>query len=335
MPATILLGLLGALVAAGAAAAGNGGLLPQSTSSPNAEGIHTSYVLIGYVTLVIFLLVEGALIVFVVKFRRGRRGRDQDAPQIHGSTKLELIWTVLPAVLLAVIASFVLITLPKIQDIPSANANGGLLDVTVEGHQFYWLFRYPNGAIGFDDMRVPVGRNVKLTVVTPPQDVNHSWWVPKLGGKIDAIPGRVNHTWFRAPAPGTYIGQCAELCGIQHAFMRNSVTVVDAAAYDSYIAEQKRLLDTKSADLGKQEYDHVCAKCHNLDVTKPIKIGPNLGANPVLKETAALGNLVRNGRGNMPPVGANWSDAQVEALVAYTKTIVETNGTGAASGSQG
>jgi cytochrome c5 len=239
-------------------------------------------------------------------------------------------------VILACIAAFVLATLPKINDVPEASANGGRLDVTVEGHQFYWLFRYPNGALGFDDMVVPTGKNVKLTVVSPAKDVIHSWWVPKLGGKIDAIPGRTNTTWYRAPLPGTYIGQCAELCGVQHAFMRNSVRVVGGSTYSDYVQQQRQLLDQRSRAFGKQEWDHVCAKCHRLDPTAPRLIGPNLGANPLLLETDGLANLVRNGRGEMPPVGANWSDAQVEALVAYTKTVVEVSDTtGAGNGSQG
>jgi cytochrome c oxidase subunit 2 len=329
--ATSLLAFVGSLLCAAGAFAGTGGLTPESSSSPNAHGITQSYYLVAVVTMVVFAIVEGVLIVFVIRYRRGKRTRLVEGPQIHGSTKLELIWTVLPAVGLAAIAAFVLLTLPKIIDIPSASANGGRLDVTVEGHQFYWLFRYPNGAIGFDDMVVPTGKNVALTIVTPPQDVNHSWWVPKLGGKTDAIPGKTNHSWFRAPAPGVYPGQCAELCGIQHAMMRNSVKVVDAAAYSSYVDGQKQLLDAKSKELGKQEFDHVCAKCHQLSTTAPMLIGPNLGANPLLLETAGLGTLVRNGRGNMPPVGANWSDAQIEALVAYTKTVVKANG-GSASG---
>jgi cytochrome c oxidase subunit 2 len=162
--------------------------------------------------------------------------------------------------------------------------------------------------------------------------VNHSYWVPKLGGKIDAIPGRTNFTWFRAPAPGIYVGQCAELCGIQHAMMRNTVRVVaEASEYDSFTERQKQLLDGKTKELGKQEWEHVCAKCHRLDPAAERLIGPNLGANPLLNETEGLGNLVRNGRGEMPPVGANWSDAQIEALVAYTKTQFK----GSASGSQG
>jgi len=327
---------LGALALAGAAFAGDGGLTPQTSSSPNAAGIHRNYLLVGYVTLAVFILVEGLLLLFVVRFRHRGRDRLDDGPQIHGSTKLELMWTVAPAVILACIAAFVLATLPKIDDIPSASAAGGRLDVTVEGHQFYWLFRYPNGAIGFDDMVVPTGKNVKLTVVSPPQDVIHSWWVPQLGGKIDAVPGRTNHTWYRAPEPGTYIGQCAELCGVQHAFMRNSVRVVGQSTYDDYVAQQRQQLDARSKEFGKQEWDHVCAKCHRLDPTAEKLIGPNLGANPLLKEADGLGTLVRNGRGNMPPVGANWSDAQVEALVAYTKTVSQVgNTTGVGNGSQG
>jgi cytochrome c oxidase subunit II len=323
---------LSALALAGAAVAGSGygGLVPQTSDSPNARGITHSYLLISGVAIAIFLLVEGLLIVFVVRFRRGRRTRETEGPQIHGSGRLELIWTIAPAVILACIAGFVLATLPGIQNIPAANANGGRLDVTVEGHQFYWLFRYPNGAVSFDELVVPVQKNVKLTVVTPPQDVIHSYWVPQLGGKIDAIPGQTNHTWFRAPELKTYPGQCAELCGVQHAMMRNSVRAVGQHTYAAFVDRQKQLLDGSSKELGKQEWDSVCAKCHRLDPASEKLIGPNLGGNPLLGDVKGLGQLVREGRGDMPPVGAGWSDEQIDALVAYTKTL----GTGA-SGNQG
>lgn len=325
--ATSLFALLGSL-ALSASALAAGGLTPQTSDSPNAAGIHRSYLLVSVVALFVFLLVEGALIVFVVKFRRGARTRLDDGPQIHGSTKLELIWTVAPAVLLAGITAFVLATLPEIRNIPGANAAGDRLDLTVEGHQFYWQFVYPNGAIGFDELLAPTGRNVKLTIVAPAKDVIHSWWVPKLGGKVDAIPGHTNHTWFRAPAKGTYIGQCAELCGIQHAMMRNTVRVVEQSEYDAYIAKQKQLLDASSKEFGNQEFSNVCAKCHRLDPTAERLIGPNLGANPLMLERTGLTNLIRNGRGEMPPVGANWSDAQIAALLAYAKTVVKVNGSG-------
>ncbi len=324
--------VLSALALAGAALAGSGygGLVPQTSDSPNARGITHSYLLISGVAIGICLLVEGLLITFVIRFRRGRRSRESEGPQIHGSGRLELIWTIAPALILAGIVGFVLATLPGIEDIPAANADGGRLDVTVEGHQFYWLFRYPNGALSFDELVVPAQKNVKLTVVTPPGDVIHSYWVPQLGGKIDAIPGRTNHTWFRAPELKTYPGQCAELCGVQHAMMRNSVRAVGQNTYAAFVDDQKRLLDSGSSKLGKQEWDSVCAKCHRLDPASEKLIGPNLGGNPLLTDRAGLGQLVRQGRGEMPAVGVDWSDEQIAALVAYVKTLG-----GSAGGSQG
>jgi cytochrome c oxidase subunit II len=319
------------LAAAALAGSNNGGLTPQSSSSPNARGITHSYLVVGIVALVILVLVEGLLILFAVRYRRRGRGRAVEGPQIHGSHRLELIWTVLPVVLLAVIAGFVLATLPGVQDVPAANADGGRIDVTVEGHQFYWQFEYPNGAISYDELVVPSGRNVALTVVTPPNDVIHSWWVPELGGKIDAIPGRTNHTWFRTPALGTYVGQCAELCGVQHAAMTNTVRSVGRNTYAAFVEQQKQLLDSASPQLGKQEWDHVCAKCHRLATTGEPLIGPNLGGNPTLGQADALGQIVREGRGQMPAVGSGWSDAQVAALVAYAKTTLN----GGAGGNQG
>ena len=330
--ATFSVVLVAALVLVAAAAAGynNGGLTPQSSDSPNAHGITQSYLVIGYVTAAIFVLVEGLLLLFVIRFRRRGRSPLVDGPQIHGSTRLEIMWTVAPAVLLAAIAAFVLATLPGVQDVPSANASGGRTDVTVEGHQFYWLFRYPNGAISLDELVVPVDKNVKLTVVAPAQDVIHSWWVPKLGGKIDAIPGRTNHTWFRAPAIETYPVKCAELCGVQHAAMKGTVRSVGPDTYRAYVDEQRRLLDSHSAEFGKQEWDHVCAKCHRLQ--GDTLVGPTLGGNPRLQERDSLATLVRNGFGEMPAVGVNWTDAQIDALVAYTKTL---DAEGNASGGQG
>jgi cytochrome c oxidase subunit 2 len=331
--ATLILAAASTLTLAAVALAGsnNGGLTPQSSSSPNARGITHSYLVVGIVALAILILVEGLLILFVIRFRRRGRAREVEGPQIHGSHRLELIWTVVPAVLLAIIAGFVLATLPGVQDVPAANANGGRIDVTVEGHQFYWQFVYPNGAISYDEMVVPAGSNVKLTVVTPPNDVIHSWWIPELGGKIDAIPGRTNHTWFRTPKYGTYIGQCAEFCGLLHAEMKQSVRSVGRDTYAAFVDRQKQLLDSSSPQLGKQEWDAVCAKCHRIDPASEKLVGPNLGGNPTLGQRDALADIVRNGRGQMPPVGSGWSDEQVDALVAYTKTILK----GGSGGSQG
>ena len=330
--ATFLVVLVGALALAGAALAGygNGGVTPQSSDSPNANGITDSYYLIAGFTLFIFVLVEGLLIFFVVRFRRRRRSRNVEGPQIHGAARLELIWTIFPVVILAAIASFVFYQLPGIKDVPSASASGGRVDITVEGHQFYWLFRYPNGAISINTMYAPVDRNVKLTVVAPADDVIHSWWIPRLGGKLDAIPGRVNTTWFRAGHTGDYIGQCAEYCGTQHAVMEATVRVVPEAQYRRTTSRLLAQLNAASPQLGKQIFEGVCAKCHRLEGS--TLVGPTLGGNPILADENALSDIVHNGRGLMPPVGSGWSDQTVETLVAYTKTLTTTLGGGAGGG---
>src|SRR5581483_2897965 len=202
-----------ALVAASAAFAGSGGFLPPTPHSPNAQRIVDAYWVVAGFTGAIFILVEGALIAFIIKYRRGKRPRTAEGLQLHGATRLEIGWTVAPVIILAIIASFVFYKLPGIADAPKARA-ADETTIVVEGHQFYWLFRYPNGAVSINTMYAPANEVVHEDVVGLPFDVAHSWWVPNLGGKFDAIPGRTNKTWFEAPV-GTYQATCAELCGIQ------------------------------------------------------------------------------------------------------------------------
>jgi cytochrome c oxidase subunit 2 len=315
--ASIAAPLLGALAFASTAAADNGGIAPVTPESPNADAIGTAYWIVLVVTGVIFVLVEAALVVFVIRYRRGNRPRDQEAPQIHGHGRLELIWTVIPVLILAGIASFVFWKLPAIQDVPSAQAAPNRLEVRVIGHQFYWEFRYPGGEVTYDELIAPVNRVVHLTVVAPDVDVIHSWWIPSLGGKIDAIPGKVNHTWFEARREGVFHGQCAEYCGLQHASMLGSVRVV---ADDAWEPE----LRTAQQTLGKSAFESVCAKCHNLE--GPQLVGPNLKGNTTLANHVLIKGIVEHGRGKMPPVAAGWTDEQFEALFQYVKTEVAASG---------
>ena len=127
-------------MAAGIAYAGNGGLLPGEAHSPNAHRIDSAFIFVAIFTGVIFLIVEGALITFIIKYRRGKRARTAEGPQIHGSTRLEVLWTVVPVVILAMIGTFVFWELPGIADAPKAAA-ADETTITVEGHQYYWLFR--------------------------------------------------------------------------------------------------------------------------------------------------------------------------------------------------
>jgi cytochrome c oxidase subunit 2 len=267
---------------------------------------------------VVFFGVEGTLIAFIVKYRRGKRARYADGLQLHGSTRLEILWTVVPVIILAVIGTFVFIKLPQIADAPSASA-ANQTTIRVEGRQFYWMFHYPNGAVSIGTMVAPADDVVNEDVFAPPTDVLHSWWVPKLGGKIDAIPGRTNTTWFQAP-DGNYPAQCSDLCGIQHTAMLATVHVVEKAEYEQFIAE--RAANPASIELGKEEYTHVCAVCHKLDESF---IGPALGQNPLLTRQKDLATILRQGVGKMPAVGSDWSDDQIAALVTYTKTLVKEN----------
>jgi cytochrome c oxidase subunit II len=314
-----------ALAVCAVASAGNAGFLPGEPHSPNAHRIHDAYIFVAGFTGAIFLLVEGALVVFVVKYRRGRRARTAEGPQIHGATRLEIAWTVVPVVILTAIAAFVFYKLPGIADAPQAAA-ADETTITIEGHQFYWLFRYPNGAVSIDRMVAPAEQVVHEDVVGLDFDVNHSWWVPDFGAKYDAIPGKVNKTWFKAPV-GDYIAHCAELCGVQHALMDGVVHVVPRPEYDAFVA--KRASSAGTRDLGREEWQGVCSKCHRLDHQY---IGPALQGNPLLGDRKGIETLLRNGAGQMPAVGKNWTGAQIDALVSYTKRFAGSQAGGQSGG---
>ena len=297
------------LATAGVAAAANGGFTPENAHSPNASRTTTAYYVVLAFTAVIFVLVEGLLVTFVWKYRSRGRGRDFDGDQVHGHTRLEVIWTVIPVLILAVIGGVVFYELPGISNAPAAT---DAIHVTVEAHQYYWQFDYPNGARSINDLTVPYGRVVDLKVVSP--DVIHSWWIPELGGKIQAIPGVTNHTWFKADKPGTYTGQCAELCGLYHAAMRARVIATTPQDYETFLAS------TAKADLGRSEFTGVCATCHGMQGQGGY--GPALASNTLLTQAAGLTAIVRNGRGLMPAVGDTWTAEQMAALVSYVRAHV-------------
>ncbi len=304
-----------ALALSGVALAGNGGVAPVEPASPNAELINDSYFWVSIFTGAIFLLVEGSLLWFIVRYRRRHRDRSEDGAQVHGNTNLELAWTVAPVVVLVAIGAFVFWKLPGIQDVPSANAQGGRVDVAVKGYRFYWNYTYPNGVIAVDRLRAPVGQNVRLEVSAPDFDVIHSWWIPALGGKFDAIPGETNETWFNATAPGLYRGQCAEFCGIQHTAMTAEVEALPRAAFEAWLEEEGRDQEAGTSSLGEETFAGACAKCHGL--AGEGDIGPALANNQLLDDADAIEQVVREGRGAMPPIGTDWEDRQMEALTDY------------------
>jgi cytochrome c oxidase subunit 2 len=309
---SVVLAVVVALATAGVAAAGNGGFGPVTPASPNATHISRAYWLIFGFTAAIFLLVETLLVVFVVKYRSRGRARAVEGAQVHGHTRLELIWTAFPVVILAIIAGFVFYELPNISPAPAA---ADPIHITVEGHQYYWQFDYTDTkdrARSIGTLHVPAGAVVDLKVVSP--DVIHSWWIPALGGKIQAIPGRINHTWFQATKQGSFSGQCAQLCGVFHASMLATVQSGSRSAYQHY-------LETWHQTIGKQIWSGVCATCHgNLGQGG---YGPAIANNSLLTQPSALRGILRHGfegsQGAMPPVGDTWTPVELNALALYVK----------------
>jgi cytochrome c oxidase subunit II len=319
LPPAVVGALLAAFFLATPALAGNGGFAPVTPDSPNAHGITAAYWFITGFVLFVLVGVEGVLVAFVFRYRRRRRPRDADGPQIHGSTRLESMWTMIPVLILIAVAAFVFVKLPGIKNVPSANAAAGRLEVAVRGQQFFWQFTYPNGAIAVDRLRVPVGEPVHLTVTAPDFDVIHSWWIPALGGKIDAIPGRTNHTWFTATKAGVYTGRCAELCGVQHAEMLMSVEAMPRDEFELWERQRsdQQQSGTAKDSLGQEEWSGACAKCHGL--AGQGLVGPQIASSATLRTKTALTTLLRNGKSTMPPVGRDWNQQQIDALAAYVK----------------
>jgi cytochrome c oxidase subunit II len=302
------------------ALADNGGFTLIEPNSPNAAGIENVWWFVTVFAVAIFVLVEVVLVLFVVRYRRSRRrDRFDDGPDIHGSTKLELMWTAGPVLILALIAAFVFIQLPGISDPPEAEAGvaADALEVRVLGRQFYWQYEYPNGVVSIDALRVPTGVPVRLELIAPEEDVIHSWWIPALQGKRDVIPGSPQELWFRADRPGTFVGQCTELCGAEHAQMTTTTEAVSRAEFARWLADESSAQQSGDSSLGEAEWEGACAKCHGL--AGEGGIAPRIAGSPILGDREALENLVRNGKGRMPPVGSEWSETQIDALFDYLR----------------
>jgi cytochrome c oxidase subunit 2 len=245
-------------------------ITPKAGGSANANSISTLYKLVLYLAAVVFLIVEGALVYSVYKFR-AKKGAV--AAQIHGNTKLEIGWTVAAALILVFLTVFTFIKLPGIVDPPNSDASGRLLSasvnepsppngkkltICVQGRQFIW--RYTYGAdckqnpfqsklpYSYQEMVVPSNTTVVLSIQST--DVIHSWWIPSLGGKVGAVPGYTTYTWFKVPSPKhLYHGQCAQLCGREHYSMTALVKVVTPEEYQAWVQQQQQLLQTANSQV--------------------------------------------------------------------------------------
>ncbi len=220
-----------------------------------------------YAGLTVFVLIEGLLLYILVKFR-DREG-NREAKQIHGNTTLEVTWTIVPAVILALIAVPTIKTIFETQ----AKAVPSALQVEVIGHQWWWEFRYPQyGVITANELYLPVGRTANFALTT--KDVLHSFWVPQLNGKRDLISNHTNYIWFTPDSTFAWNGFCAEYCGTSHANMRFKVFTVTPAEFDAYIAHQKTAAagsapPPAAADTGKKAATPVTQLATSTGATTP------------------------------------------------------------------
>ena len=254
--------------------------IPQNSLdsvSPQGDKINGLFWLVFWIGTAIFVAVQGALTVAVIKFRR-RKNEDRPVKQVHGNTRLEIMWTIVPAVLLAVLAVPTLQALFEIRSEPAPEDNA--LQVNVIGHQWWWEFEYPEyGFTTAQEMWMPAGRTVYLNMTSA--DVIHSFWTPRIMGKRDAVPGRINHLTYYTEEPGEYLGQCAEFCGLAHADMRHMVKVVSPDEFEAWATKHATdpvIPQSGLAAEGATTFGQICVACHVID---------GLGG-PVTDPTASL-----------------------------------------------
>jgi cytochrome c oxidase subunit II len=344
----VKVGLLLALSAVLLAACETGN--PQSTLTPhgpNAQYIFDLFhIAVFWPAVFVFVVVEAVLVYAIFRYR-GRPG-DPLPNQYHGNTTLEITWTIIPAIILVVILFFTFRTQAVLATPPdSPNA----LNIRVIGHQWWWEFEYTDhGFVTANELHIPTG--VPVIIRLESIDVIHSFWAPFLGGKQDAIPGRVNRMWFQADKEGTYHGQCAEFCGVQHAMMRFLVYADSPSAFESWtraqrgipafaqptpVAGQAPSAQQSLVNQGAQLFSNgACITCHTVRGTPANgKVGPDL-THFGLRQTVA-GNTLEKGDnnegikrwlrnpqavkpGNLMP-NLNLSDSDIEALVAYLQSL--------------
>lgn len=241
-------------------------------ASPQALEIADLFWELMVVAAIIFVVVEGLLIFAIIRFR-ARPGAGLPK-QTHGNPRLEIIWTVIPVIIVSIIFAY---TIQDMRDVTAEHT--GALQVRVTGHRWWWEMQYPDqGITTANELHVPVGRPVDIELVSA--DVIHSFWVPELAGKTDVIPGHTNWVKFTAAEPGTYRGQCAEFCGMQHANMRFLVIAQSAEDFAAWTESARQPEakpegeDTPGAELF---LERACVGCHTIDGTPAQgKVGPNL-----------------------------------------------------------
>ncbi|MDQ3147526.1 MAG: cytochrome c oxidase subunit II [Actinomycetota bacterium] len=333
------------LVAVTAACAGDA---PQDTlepAGPAARSIDNLFGPVFLVAVLVFIVVEGVIVYAVVKFRRRGDGSEDDdllPAQVHGNTRLEIGWTILPALVLAAVSIF---TVPVIFDLNEEPEDA--LQVDVVGQQFWWGYSYPEqdlvpdgGITTANELHIPAGRPVFLKLTS--EDVIHSFWTPRLNGKRDVMPGRT-HTWtLEADDPGVFSGQCAEFCGTSHGNMRLKVVAHDRAGWQDWVERQQEVpeepAESDETFAGYEVFGQRCAVCHEVDgsyeeVAEESPPAPNLthlysrdcfaGCIYDLNDRTELEAWLRNPqrKAGSKMVIAPLTEPEIDQLYAYLRSL--------------
>ena len=305
-------------------------------SQPAQEIKETSFLVLA-ICAVIFVVVAGLLIYALVRFRHRAGDEATEPPQVYGSNQIETAWTVLPILIVFVL---ILVTSRTIADIQNRKPATGSVNATVVGHQWWWEIRYPElGIVTANELHVPVsteGNHRPTFLKLQSADVAHSFWVPQLAGKTDLIPNRENLMWIAPTEPGTYLGNCAEYCGMQHARMLLRVVVHTPEDFERWVKEQQQpaVEDTSAAEGRKIFFANSCVSCHAIRGTSAKGVfGPDLThlmTRQTLASGAALNSHDRLRAWIRDPqqvkVGClmpnmQMSDKEVDQIVAYLETL--------------
>ena len=236
------------------------------------------------ITLVIFLIVAGLLLYALIRFRHRPEDAQQEPAQVYGSNQIELSWTVIPVL---IVVMLFLTTARVIIGTEAISKPGNAMNVTVIGHQFWWEYRYPAlGIVTANELHIPVSKEANSSPTylnMSSADVVHSFWVPRLAGKMDVIPNRVNTMWLDPKQPGLYLGQCAQYCGTQHAKMLIRVYAQSPADFAAWVSQQKQpgrqdFASNPAAAEGESVFMHnACINCHAIaGTTATGRFGPDL-----------------------------------------------------------
>jgi cytochrome c oxidase subunit II len=281
-----------------------GRALAQSQTSifdPAATPAHSVYglsMLVLSITLVIFLIVAGLMLYALIRYRHRPEDAGWEPAQIYGSNQIELSWTVIPILIVVMLFLTTTRVILGTEAIPKPDS---AMDVTVIGHQFWWEYRYPKlGVVTANELHIPISDPAKPTptyLSMSSADVVHSFWVPRLAGKMDVIPNRVNTMWIDPPQAGLYLGQCAQYCGTQHAKMLLRVYAQSPEDFATWISQQKKsaqqdFTGNPAAAEGQTVFMHnACINCHTISGTAATgRFGPDL-THLASRDTIASGPI--------------------------------------------